>query len=93
MVDQVGLIGENLGWTVQTAVTLSNTNTTHVDCTNASVVFIETSHKLDINFGSAEADVDDNDIEIPAGAHRMLDENEDLNQGELPRQSRQVVWR
>jgi hypothetical protein len=38
MVDQVGLIGENLGWTVQTAVTLSNTNTTHVDCTNASVV-------------------------------------------------------
>ena len=72
MVDQVGLIGENLGGTVQTAVTLSNTNTTHVDCTNASVVFIETSHKLDINFGSAEADVDDNDIEIPAGAHSFI---------------------
>ena len=72
MVDQVGLIGENLGWTVQTAVTLSNTNTTHVDCTNASVVYIETSHKLDVNFGSAEADVTDNDIELPAGVHTFV---------------------
>ena len=72
MVDQVGLIGENLGWTVQTAVTLSNTTTQHVDCTNASVVFIETSHKLDINFGSAEADVDDNDIETVSYTHLTL---------------------
>ena len=72
MVDQAALVGEHLGWSVETAVTLSNTNTTHVDCTNPKMVIIETSHTLDINFGSAEADVDDNDIEIPAGAHSFI---------------------
>jgi hypothetical protein len=63
------IVGEDLGWTVQTAVTLSNTNTTHVDCTNAKLVHIETSHTLDINFGAAEADNTDNDIELAAGVY------------------------
>ena len=38
------LVGENLGWSVEDAVTLSNTNTTHVVCTDAKMVIIETSH-------------------------------------------------
>ena len=66
MVDQVGLIGEDLGWTVQTAVTLSNTNTTHVDFTNARIVYIETSHKLAINLCDAEAYVTANAIKLHA---------------------------
>ena len=66
------LVGENLGWSVEDAVTLSNTNTTHVVCTNAKMVIIETSHTLDVNFGAAEADVTDNDIELPAGVHTFV---------------------
>jgi len=72
MADQVGLIGEDLGWSVETAVTLSNTNTTHVVCTNASTVYIHCSHAIDINFDAAEADCDDNDIELAAGLHSFI---------------------
>ena len=66
------IVGENLGWSVEDAVSLSNTNTTHVNCTNAKMVIIETSHALDVNFSAAEADVDDNDIELPAGVHTFV---------------------
>ena len=66
------IVGENLGWSVEDAVSLSNTNTTHVNCTNAKMVIIETSHTLDVNFSAAEADVDDNDIELPAGIHTFV---------------------
>ena len=66
------LVGENLGWSVEDAVTLSNTNTTHVVCTDAKMVIIETSHTLDVNFGAAEADVTDNYIEFPAGVHTFV---------------------
>jgi len=63
------IVGEDLGWTVQTAVTLGNTNTTHVDCTNAKLLHIEASAAIDINFGPAEADNSDNDIELAAGVY------------------------
>ena len=66
------IVGENLGWSVEDSVSLSNTNTTHVNCTNAKMVIIETSHTLDVNFSAAEADVDDNDIELPAGVHTFV---------------------
>ena len=66
------IVGENLGWSVEDAVSLSNTNTTHVNCTNAKMVIIETSHALDVNFSAAEADVDDNAIELPAGVHTFV---------------------
>jgi len=72
MVDQAALVGENLGWSVETAVTLGNTATTHVVCTNAKMVLIETSHDLDIGFATAEADVTDNDIMLPAGVHTLV---------------------
>ena len=72
MVDQAALVGENLGWSVETAVTLGNTATTHVVCTNAKMVLIETSHDLDIVFAAAEADVTDNDIMLPAGVHTLV---------------------
>jgi len=72
MVDQAALVGENLGWSVETAVTLGNTATTHVVCTNAKMVLIETSHDLDIGFATAEADVNDNDIMLPAGVHTLV---------------------
>ena len=36
------------------------------------MVIIETSHALDVNFSAAEADVDDNDIELPAGIHTFV---------------------
>ena len=66
------LVGENLGWSVEDAVTLGDTSTTHVVCTDAKMVIIETSHTLDVNFGAAEADVTDNDIELPAGVHTFV---------------------
>ena len=66
------IVGENLGWSVEDAVSLSNTNTTHVNCTNAKMVIIETSHTLVVYFSAAEADVDDNDIELPAGVHTFV---------------------
>ena len=66
------LVGENLGWSVEDAVTLGDTSTTHVVCTDAKMVIIETSHTLDVNFSAAEADVDDNDIELPAGVHTFV---------------------
>jgi hypothetical protein len=72
MADQVGLIGEHLGWSVEDSVSLSNTNTTHVVCTNASTVYIHCSHAIDISFTSAEADCDDNDIELAAGLHSFI---------------------
>ena len=72
MVDQAALVGEDLGWAVETAVTLGNTATTHVVCTDAKMVIIETSHDLDIGFATAEADVTDNDIMLPAGVHTLV---------------------
>ena len=54
------------------AVTLGNTATTHVVCTNAKMVLIETSHALDIGFAAAEADITDNDIMLPAGVHSLV---------------------
>ena len=72
MVDQAALVGEHLGWSVETAVTLGNTTTIHVDCTDAKMVLIETSHALDIGFATAEADVTDNDIMLPAGVHSLV---------------------
>ena len=35
------IVGENLGWSVEDAVSLSNTNTTHVNCTNAKMVLLK----------------------------------------------------
>ena len=72
MVDQAALVGEHLGWAVEDAVTLGNTATTHVVCTNAKMVLIETSHALDIGFAAAEADITDNDIMLPAGVHSLV---------------------
>ena len=72
MVDQAALVGEHLGWAVETAVTLGNTATTHVVCTDAKMVIIETSPDLDIGFATAEADVTDNDIMLPAGVHTLV---------------------
>jgi len=73
MVDSVGSVtGENMGWTVQSAVSLGNDATTHVDCTDAKLVYIFTSHKLDMGFATAEADSTANDLQLPAGTHCMV---------------------
>ena len=72
MADQVGLIGEDLGWTVQTAVTRGDGTTTHVVCTDASTVYIHCSHAIDMSFTAAEADAGDNDLELAAGLHSFI---------------------
>ena len=72
MADQVGLIGEDLGWAAETAVTLGDGTTTHVVCTDASTVYIHCSHAIDISFTAAEADAGDNDLELAAGLHSFI---------------------
>ena len=61
-----------MGWTVQTAVSLTDEATTHVDCTNAKLVYIYVSHKLDMGFATAEADSTANDLQLPAGTHCLV---------------------
>ena len=74
MSTSVGTFQPNtLQWSVQTKQTVDNTasNTKHFTCTVFRVVHLHADQECLINFGTAEANCGDNDLELEAGNYTL----------------------
>ena len=74
MSTSVGTFQPNtLRWSVQTKQTVDNTasNTKQFTCTGFKVVHLHADQEFLINFGTAEANCGDNDLELEAGNYTL----------------------
>ena len=60
-------------WGVETAVTTSDTTTTHMNVSTANTVIVDNNNTIDILFDTAASTncSDANDIKLPSGVHAV----------------------